>query len=294
MERNLSQVAIITDSCASIPEKLIKNLNINIVPYYIHWGKEVWRDLVSIKPSEFYVWLPTVQDLPTTACPGPGDYVKMYTQAVETMHVSEIVSIHMTSKGSGAYQAAKSARTIIQEDIPGIVIQIIDTLNVSMCHGWMCIEAARAALDGESADQIVTIIKQMIPKTIMLQTADTLKYLYMGGRIGQAKRIAGALLNIKPIISMQDGIIVSLGQARSRKRAYQMMVDNIESAVGKFGRIKVAYVHAAALDEIQQLKDMVEARFDCVESLISQLSPALGVHTGHGTTGVCYFPVDST
>lgn len=93
---------------------------------------------------------------------------------------------------------------------------------------------------------------------------------------------------------MQDGLIVSLGQARSRKRAYQMMVDNIESAVGKLGRIKVAYVHAAAFDEIQQLKDLVEARFDCVESIITQLSPALGVHTGPGTAGVCYYPVVST
>ena len=290
----MSKVAIITDSCASIPEKLINNLNIHIVPYYIHWGKKVWRDLVSIQPAEFYKWLPTVQTLPTTASPGPGDYVKMYTQAVETEQASEIVSIHMTSKGSGAFQAARTASTIVQETFPGIVIHIFDTLNVSMCHGWMVIEAARAALNGASADQIVTLIKRMIPKTTMLQTADTLKYLYMGGRIGQAKRLVGTLLNIKPIISMQDGLIVSLGQARSRKRAYQMMVDNIESAVGKLGRIKVAYVHAAALDEIQQLKDLVEARFDCVESIITQLSPALGVHTGPGTAGVCYYPVDST
>jgi len=258
----LSKVAIITDSCASIPEKLINNLNIHIVPYYIHWGKKVWRDLVSIQPAEFYKWLPTVRNLPTTASPGPGDYVKMYTQAVETEQASEIVSIHMTSKGSGAFQAARTASTIVQETFPGIVIHIFDTLNVSMCHGWMVIEAARAALNGASADQIVTLIKRMIPKTTML--------------------------------SMQDGLIVSLGQARSRKRAYQMMVDNIESAVGKLGRIKVAYVHAAALDEIKQLKDLVEARFDCVESIITQLSPALGVHTGPGTAGVCYYPVDST
>lgn len=293
MERNLSNVAIITDSCACIPPELIESLSIHITPYYIHWGKEVWRDLVSIQPIDFYEWLPTVQDLPTTACPGPGDYVNMYTQVIETGHVSEIVSIHMTSKGSGAYQAARTARKIVKENFPGIVIQIIDTLNVSMCHGWMCIEASRAALDGASADQIVSIIKRMIPKTIMLQTADTLKYLYLGGRIGQAKRLVGSLLNIKPIISMQDGIIVSLGQARSRKRAYHMMVDYIESVVGTLGRIKVAYVHAAALAEIQQLIEMVEARFDCAESLIAQLSPALGVHTGPGTTGLCFFPVDS-
>jgi DegV family protein with EDD domain len=124
----------------------------------------------------------------------------------------------------------------------------------------------------------------------MLQTADTLKYLYMGGRIGRAKHLVGSLLNIKPLISMEDGVIVAVGQARSRTRVYQMMVDRVEAAVGAMGRIKVAYVHAAALEEIDKLKEMIEQRLVCVESLITELSPALGVHTGPGTAGLCYFP----
>ncbi|KPL07379.1 hypothetical protein AMJ86_04585 [bacterium SM23_57] len=290
----MSNVAIVTDSCASIPESIMNKLSIHWVPYYIHRGKEVLRDLVTITRKEFYNWLPTATELPKTASPGVGDYLQVYEKLASEDGVTEIVSIHMTSKGSGAYQAALSAKEIIAEKIPNLQIEIIDTLNVSMCHGWMAIEAARSALAGASISDVVDRVKSMIPITQMLQTADTLKYLYMGGRIGKAKHLVGSLLNIKPIISMKDGIIVPLGQARSRKRVYQLMVDKLEATVGKSGGIKIAYVHAAALKEVERLKTMVEDRVTCVESIISELTPALGVHTGPGTAGFCYFPVTGT
>jgi DegV family protein with EDD domain len=287
----VSQIAVVTDSCASIPEPLIEALDINWVAYYIHRGREVLRDLVTVQREEFFRWLPTAKELPTTASPGPGDYLTMYEELASQRGMDEIVSIHMTSVGSGAYQAAKTAQAMAQERLPDVRIEVIDTRNTSMCHGWMVIEAARAALAGKSLDEIVTLVREMIPITRMIQTADTLKYLYMGGRIGKAKHLVGTLLNIKPLIGMEDGVIVPLGQARSRKRAYQKMVDLIEAAVGHMGKIKIAYVHAAAQEEIEKLKAMAEARLTCVESLVAELSPALGVHTGPGTAGVCFFPV---
>jgi DegV family protein with EDD domain len=146
-------------------------------------------------------------------------------------------------------------------------------------------------LAGKSLAGVVDVVKDMMPTTRMIQTADTLKYLYLGGRIGRAKHLVGSLLNIKPLIGMEEGVIVPLGQARSRRQAYAKMVDMVESAVGRAGKIKVAYVHAAAQEEAEKLKGMVEERLTCVESLIAELSPALGVHTGPGTAGVCYAPV---
>ena len=181
---------------------------------------------------------------------------------------------------------------MVQEVFPELVIRVVDTLNVSMCHGWMVIEAARTALEGKPVTEIVDRISQMIPVTRMLQTADTLKYLYMGGRIGRAKHLVGSLLNIKPLISMEDGIIISIGTARSRNRAYQMMVEKVENVVGKMGKIKVAYVHAAAEEEALKIRELVEARLKVIESFVAELSPALGVHTGPGTAGLCYFPAD--
>jgi DegV family protein with EDD domain len=246
---------------------------------------------VTIKRAEFYNWLSTATVLPQTASPGPGDYLKTYEKIAQEENTDEIVSIHMTSKGSGAYQAAVAAKSMLRETIPNLRVEIIDTFNVSMCQGWMVIEAARAALAGKSLHDIVNRVMEMIPITQMLQTADTLKYLYMGGRIGKAKHLVGSLLNIKPLITMQDGVITALGTARSRRKAYEMMVNKVETTVGKMGKIKIAYVHAAAVEEAEKIKTIFEERLTCVESIIAELSPALGVHTCPGTAGVCYFPV---
>jgi len=286
----MSRVAVVTDSVASLPEAMIKELNIHQVAYYIHRGQEVLRDLVTVQRDEFLNWLMTARVLPTTASPGPGDYFQAYEQLSKEGH-DQIVSIHMTSKGSGAYQAALLAQSMLQEQDPGVQVEVIDTRNVSLCQGWMAIEAARAALAGLKLDEVVSKVKGMIPVTNMIQTADTLKYLYMGGRIGRAKQLVGSLLNIKPLIGMEDGEIVPVGMARSRGQAYQAMVDKVEETVGK-SRIKIAYVHAGALQEVEKLKKAVESRLNAVESLFAELSPALAVHTGPGTAGLCYFPVE--
>ena len=249
----MKSVSIVTDSCASIPENLIDELNIHWVPYYIHRGSEVLRDLVSITKRDFYEWLPSADQLPKTACPGVGDFLELYKKIANESSIKNIVSIHMTSKGSGAYQAAYDAKEILREIMPDINISIIDTLNVSMCHGWMVIEAAREAMKGASFDLVINKVQSMIPITKMLQTADTLKYLYMGGRIGKAKHLVASILDIKPIISMEDGEIVALGQGMTRKRVYRMMVDLMMKNIGDQGRIKIAYVHAAAKDEVGKL-----------------------------------------
>jgi DegV family protein with EDD domain len=284
-------VAVLTDSCASIPEDLLRQLNIHTVAYYIHRGQEVLYDLVTIQRKEFLEWLETARTLPTTASPGPGDYFTTY-QEIASQGVGEIISIHMTSKGSGAYQAARVAQSMAQEQMPDVRIEVIDTQNVSLCQGWMAIEAARAALAGANLEELVAKVRAMMQVTRMIQTADTLKYLYMGGRIGMAQRLIGSLLNIKPLIGMVDGVIVPLGTVRSRHQAYQAMADMVEEVVGK-GKVKIAYVHAGASEEVEKIKQLMEQRIDVVESFFAELSPALAVHTGPGTVGICYYPVES-
>ena len=287
----MPRVAIVTDSVATIPDDLMVSLDIRWVPYYVHRGKEVLRDLLTISRRAYYEWLPTANELPKTANPSPGDYLAAYEKLARE-GIREIVSIHITSRGSGAYQAALVAKEMLRDKLPNVHVEVIDTLNVSMCQGWMVVEAARAALAGSSLPEIVDLVKRLIPITHMLQTADTLKYLHMGGRIGHAKHLVASLLRIKPLIGMVDGEIVALGVARSRNKAYAAMADMVESVVGRMGKIKVAFVHAAAHPEAEKLRSMFEARFDCVESLIAELPPALGVHSGPGTAGVCYFPVE--
>ncbi len=180
---------------------MLSELSIRTVAYYIHRGQEVLRDLATIQRDEFLRWLATASVLPKTASPAPGDYVELYLRLIAE-DFREVVSLHMTSGGSGAYQAAEVARAMVAESDPGARIAVVDTRNVSLCPGWMVIEAARAALGGAGLEAILARVKAMIPVTRMVQTADTLKYLYMGGRIGLAQRLARSLLNIKPLIGM--------------------------------------------------------------------------------------------
>ncbi len=288
----MSQVAIVTDSTATIPDEMLKSLNIQWVPYYIHRGNEVLRDLVTIKRKEFYRWLANAREFPKTANPGPGDYEQLYEKlATEDGH-DEIISIHMTSKSSGAYQAATIGRSAILERLPQLRIEVIDTLNVSMCHGWAVIEAARAALQGKTVDQILTKINAILPRAQMIQTADTLKYLAMGGRIGKATYMLGSIMNIKPLIGMRDGVIVPLGKAFTRGSAYKMMVSEVIKAAGEKGKVKIAYVHAAAKEEVLKIKELVGDRVQVAEEIIVELPPSLGVHSGPGTAGICFYPVE--
>jgi fatty acid kinase fatty acid binding subunit len=287
----MASVAVLTDSCASIPENLLESLQIHTVAYYIHRGQEVLRDLVTVQREEFLRWLITARFLPTTASPGLGDYFEAYKQLANE-GTREIISLQMSSKVSGGFQAATVAQTMMQDDFPEVQIEVIDTQNAALCQGWMVIEAARGALAGLSLDRLVDSVKKMIPISHMIQTADTLKYLYMGGRIGKAQQLLGSMLNIKPLIGIEDGVIVPLGRARSRSQAYQQMADMVAETVGK-GKAKIAYVHAGAQREVEKVKGLVEAKVDIKESLIAELSPALAVHTGPGMTGLCYYPLDT-
>jgi len=286
----MTSVAIITDSCASIPDEFYGELGISMVPYNLHIGKQTRKDLVDIGRDEFFAYLAQATEVPKTANPAVGDYIEAYRRALQDHQA--VISLHMTSKGSGAYLSASLAKTTMASELPpGARIEVVDTLNVSMCHGWMTIEAARAARAGRSVDEILALVRKMIPVARMIQPADTLRYLYLGGRIGRAKHLVASLLNIKPLISMEEGVIVALGPARSRVSACKRMAELVEQHVGPGGKIKLALVHVAALEEAKQLRDIVEAKVTSVETVFTQLSPVLSVHTGPGTVGLCYYPV---
>jgi DegV family protein with EDD domain len=282
-------VAVVTDTCACIPDHLVHELEIELVPYYIHRGTETLRDLVDIGREEFFAWLPRATELPKTANPGPGDYLEGLRRASD--RADEFLIVCMTSKGSGAYQSALVAQEMAEEKLPGARIEVVDTLQVSMVHGWAAIEAARVAREGATLEETARVARDVAARGTMIQTADTLRYLYMGGRIGRAQHLVGSLLNIKPIIGMEDGVIVPLGQARSRSGAYRRIAELMEHKVGRGAAIKIAFMHVAAPEEAAKLQEVVEPRFDCREVLVAELSPALGVHTGPGLVGVAFFPV---
>ena len=287
---DMTRVAVVTDSTASLPESVLKSLNIRTVAYYMHRGQEVLRDLISIQRDEFLRWLPTARVAPTTAAPGPGDYLQAYEQ-LAAAGAEEIISIHMSSKISAAFESATAARGLLGDRQPNIRVEVIDSRNAALCQGWMVVEAARQALAGAGLQAIVAAVRRLIPISHMIQTADTLRYLQLGGRIGKAQALLGSLLNIKPLIGLEDGEIVPLGKTHSRQQAYAAMADIAAGIVGK-GKARIGYLHAGALQEAQKIRDLVEARVQVVESMFGELSPVLAVHTGPGMAGLCYHVVE--
>lgn len=282
-------VGILTDTTASIPLALAEELGIELVPYYIHRGLETLRDMVDVEPEAFANYLATATRLPTTSNPAPGDYLSGLKRLAERAH--EIVVLTMTSKGSGAFQSCRAAMEILRERMPRVRVEVVDTLQVAMSQGWAAIEAARAALAGFSLKEVLEQAIEVARKGMMIQTADTLRYLHMGGRIGRAQHLLGSMLNIKPLIGMEDGVIVALGTARSRPKAYARIVELMRQRVGEGAQIKAAFTHVAALGQLEPLREQVLRHFTCVEVLTCPLSPALAVHSGPGTVGVSFFPV---
>ncbi len=286
----MSRVAVVTDSTASVPEALMESLNIRTVAYYLHRGQEVLRDLITIQRDEFLRWLPSARVAPTTAAPGPGEYMAAYEDAARE-GAQEIISIHMSSRISAAFEAATTAKAMLHEKQPGIEVEVIDSRNAALCQGWMAIQAARAALAGANLQAISALVKKLVPISHMIQTADTLRYLYLGGRIGRVQSLLGSMLHIKPLIGIEDGVIVPLGRTHSRHQAYAAMADMVAATIGK-GKARIGYLHAGALEEAQKVKELVEAKVEVAELIIGELSPVLAVHTGPGMAGLCYYSVE--
>ena len=130
----MPQVAIVTDSVATVPDEMMEELKINWVPYYIHRGNEVLRDLITVKRKEFFEWLPTAKELPKTANPSAGEYLEKYKSIAEK-GIKKIASIHISSVNSGAFQAANMAKSMLKEIMPDIKVEVIDSWNASMCQG---------------------------------------------------------------------------------------------------------------------------------------------------------------
>lgn len=278
-------VAVLTDSVADLPSGVAEALGIRVVPYNVHWGQNTCKDGIDLAPAEFYGRLSSDTVLPTTSCPSAGDYEAAYASLLKS-HES-IVSLHITAKGSGAYQAACIGR----EMLPGADITPIDTCSVSMGAGYMAIEAARTARAGGSRDEVLGVVRKLMAGMYQVYAADTLKFLYLGGRIGRAKHMLGSILNLKPLITMdRDGVIGPVGQAISRQGVLRRIVELVGQWSGGRSPLNVALVEGAAEQDIAKLKRMVESEFRCSEVLLSQFGPALGVHTGPGTVGLIFFP----
>jgi DegV family protein with EDD domain len=277
------KVAVVTDGTSSLTQAMGQEYGVHVVPIYVMFGTQTYRDGVDLDADLFYRLLRRNKQLPTTSQPTVADFLQMYT---ELSHQAEaIVSVHVSPKMSATLDSARSAR----RELPDVPIHVIDTRSVSMGLGMMAIAAGRAAAAGQDATEVVRLVEELIPKMNIFFTVETLKYLHKGGRIGGATALLGSALSIKPLLYVRDGQVEPLEKPRTRKRAIGRVLDLIAERVGSSEAVYATVLQCDVPDEGQALAEQVAARFHCVELLTTEAGPIIGTHAGPGTLGVAFY-----
>jgi len=269
-------VRVITDSGSDITQEEAKQLGITVIPVYLRFGDEVYRDGVDINCDEFYHKLATSLVHPSTAAPSPGDFAEAYEQAAQ--EADEIVSIHITRRHSATYDAALVGKETAEKK-KRCKIEVVDSKGVTMWQGLVAIAAAKAAEAGANLQEVLVETHQTIEQLRALALLDTLKYAVKGGRLGKSILKVESLLHVKPFITLRDGQVRPAGIARTRSKGIERLHDFLKSALHVQD---LAIVHSTTPDEAHSLADYTRLLFPNIVPRIARLGPALGVHGGPG------------
>ena len=273
-------VKIVTDSSADLPAQLAQELGITVVPLYLRFGEEVFRDRVDISEDEFYERLQHDPIHPSTTQPSPQDFASAYRKL--SPEADGIVSILISSKLSGTYNSALQGKELIEKGCP---IEVVDSQTLTMGLGLVSIAAATAAKAGKGLPEVLAEARQAIPNIHLLGLLDTLKYLLLGGRIGKAKALVGSILNVKPLLRLQDGEVVPAGQVRTRSKGVDRLFEFAKNAINIED---LAVVYNTTPDEAQSLAERIGSVFAKEKIRIARVGPMLGVHMGPGALVVTF------
>ncbi len=280
----MGSVALVTDSTAYLPAELVQKYNITVIPLYVRFGEEVFRDNVDMNTEQFYSRLQTAPVMPATSQPSAGDFIEVYRHLVQ-QGATEIISAHISSKLSGTVSSA----ILAQDQITDVPIHIVDSLSTSMGLGFLVLKAARDLEAGRAPQEIIKTLEELREQILLYFVVDTLEFLHRGGRIGGAQAFLGSMLNLKPLLALKDGHIEAVERVRTKRKAVQRMLDLVGDEVGD-RPVSMAMLHAAAPDEVGALREQAEARLNSCECYETALSPTIGTHTGPGTLGVVTCP----
>ena len=284
----MAHVAIVTDSVADIPGEVAKALGISVIPLYIQFGLETFRDRVDMMEEQFYKKLESMRELPKTSQPSPNDFLQVYRGLLNMKR--EIVSIHPTAQLSGTYNTALLAREMLGNPEE---IEVIDCRTGSAGQGLVALEAAKAALQGLGRRQIVELVKSMAGKVRMYVALETLDYMARNGRVGRAKVFMASLLRIKPIITLLNGEIEPVDKVRGSSKIIPRLVDLCGELV-RSARARVAITHAKAFEQARRLKAELESRLGLTDIMVSSMCPAVASNTGPGALAVALYEPDET
>lgn len=279
------RIAVVTDSTAYIPDEALNGLDIPMIPLWLIWGDDRYRDGVDIDPHAFYQRLRTSQDFPTTSQPSVGEFVDFFRRVAQEKQTDTIVGAYISSGISGTVASAQAARA----QLPELDITVIDSLSTSMGLGFTVLAAARTAAAGGSLEEVVATAEEVRDRMNVLFTVDTLEYLHRGGRIGGAKRFLGTVLNIKPLLHLEGGCVEPLAQVRTKRKAVAHMLDVADERLGGKRMAEAAVLDVDSPEEGDALAEQVQERFDISPVSRTTVSPVIGAHTGPGTVGICFY-----
>jgi DegV family protein with EDD domain len=282
----MAKIAIVTDSCAYIPDILTHDLPIHVIPLILLVGDKSYKDGVDIQPDAFYSLMKSSTAIPTTSQPSPQDFVNLYKPLLEKGF--EILSIHISSKLSGTVDSAMQAKSMF----PGKRIEIFDSLSVAMGLGFQVLTAARVAKQGKSMEECLAAVQDAREKSGVYFIVANLEYLRRGGRLGGAAALLGTVLDLKPILEIRDGKIEAAEKVRTMNKAIDRMLDMFEKKINEKGTpIRISALFSDDAEPAKILLDRAKQRFGALEikdAVLTTVSPVIGCHVGPGTLGICF------
>jgi len=265
-------VKVVTDSCSDINPQLAQELGITVVPLYVQFGNETYRDNVDLSTEEFYHKLETSKIHPTTSTATPADFAKIFTKLAE--ETKEILTITLSEKFSATYTAALQGKAMVGKDCR---IEVIDSQAGACAQMLLVISAAKMAQAGANLEQIDDWVRRAIPRVHVRVGFDTLEYLRRGGRIGKAQALLGSLLKVNPIVGIKDGATFPIARPRNRAQAMDFLVNFVKG----FSRIEaVAIEDATTPNDLQSLAERLKDVIPPERIYRSKVSPVIGTHVG--------------
>ena len=285
MDLTAANTAIVVDSTADFPEAPGRFPNWRIVPLYVRFGDESFRDYVDLTPADFYTRLRGSPVMPTTSQPTPGDFQAVY----EGLGGYErVYSLHIAGTLSGTVESARTAAAEF-----GDRIRVIDTETASAAVAMLGLAIQRRLERGTTDEEVEELVRRHRNDSQLIFTLDTLDYLARGGRIGRAAAWAGGLMRVKPILTIRAGEVVPLKRVRGNQRAFHEFITAFESGSVDGPGLRVAIADADAPDRSEALKELVQrTRPQAQLELVTTLGPVIGTHAGPGTVGLFWFADD--